>query len=1101
MSESHYALGLDIGIGSVGWAVLQNNLNGEPIRIWDLGVRIFDKAEQPKTGESLAAPRRDARSTRRRLRRHRHRLERIKYLLEQTNIMTCQEIKEFYERGGFTVTPYQLRAEALDRLLTKEEIVRVLIHLAQRRGYKSNSTAEAASNKEDGLVKAAIKENQDCMMKNGYRTVGEMMYRDQRFWQTNPDGTRYQQTRNKADDYRFTVDRISVVDEIHQIFAAQRRLGSAWMSETLEQVYLSIFESQRSFDEGPGGNSPFRGGVAEKVGSCTFETAEPRAAKATYTFEYFKLLQDLNHMRLTGKGLPSRPLDQSQRKLLIAAAMQSPSLNYGQIRKKLALDENTYFNDLSYGDRSQEEAEKKKWPQMQSYHKLRTALNKVSKNAIQTLSIQQLNEIGSILTLYKSDANRIDALRKANIPEMFDQELLPLSFSKFGNLSIKAMERLIPLLECGQRYDEACSSIYGDHRGRQSEGRKNRLSLSDIEEITNPVVRRAVSQTIKVVNAVVRTYGPPDVIRVELAREMSRSFDERRKMEKRQEENRAANERAKEQIAEYKGDHATGLDIVKFRLFKEQDGVCLYSGKNLDISRLFEPGYADVDHIIPYSRCFDDSYQNKVLVLASENRQKGNRIPYEYFGQDEDRWHSYEVRTENLIRSYRKRQKLLRKGLTDEESQGFIERNLKDTQYITRAVYHLLRDHMLFAESRYEKSPVQPVNGAVTSMLRGRWGIQKIREDGDLHHCLDAAVVASTSPGMIQQLTVYNRQRESLEKTPGVYVDVSTGELVERENCDTRRCPQFPQPWPHFRQELEARLDPVDPRHAIDLLKLNTYESNEEIRPVFVSRMPNHKVTGSAHDETIRSKKMGDGYTVTKTALADLKLNKFGEIEGYYNPQSDTLLYDALLTRLKEFGGDGKKAFAEPFYKPKRDGTPGPRVNKVKIFEKSTLNLLVREGVAANGNTVRIDVFQVPDDGYYFIPVYVADTKKAMLPSKAVVAHKPYDQWKEMSGQHFIFSLYPGDLIRIRSRKGIKLKLAKGGTGESEISRQDGLYYYRGGDISTGAISISTHDRRYESRGIGIKTLQSIEKYQVDVLGNYHKVNLPEKRIPFTKEG
>ena len=90
MSESHYALGLDIGIGSVGWAVLQNNLNGEPIRIWDLGVRIFDKAEQPKTGESLAAPRRDARSTRRRLRRHRHRLERIKYLLEQTNIMTCQ---------------------------------------------------------------------------------------------------------------------------------------------------------------------------------------------------------------------------------------------------------------------------------------------------------------------------------------------------------------------------------------------------------------------------------------------------------------------------------------------------------------------------------------------------------------------------------------------------------------------------------------------------------------------------------------------------------------------------------------------------------------------------------------------------------------------------------------------------------------------------------------------------------------------------------------------------------------------------------------------------------------------------------------------------
>ena len=124
------------------------------------------------------------------------------------------------------------------------------------------------------------------------------------------------------------------------------------------------------------------------------------------------------------------------------------------------------------------------------------------------------------------------------------------------------------------------------------------------------------------------------------------------------------------------------MDIVKFKLYQEQDGVCLYSGKNLDPSRLFEPGYADVDHIVPYSRCFDDSYQNKVLVLASENRQKGNRLPYEYFGYDEVRWHEYEVRVENLIRNYRKRQKLLKRQLSEEESAGFIDRNLKDTQSI-----------------------------------------------------------------------------------------------------------------------------------------------------------------------------------------------------------------------------------------------------------------------------------------------------------------------------------------------------------------------------------------------------------------------------------
>ena len=1100
MSDFHYALGLDIGIGSVGWAVLRNQPNGEPDRIQDLGVRIFDKAEQPKTGASLAAPRRDARSARRRLRRHRHRLERIRCLMEQHGIMSVSDIQAMYTAGGFKKSPYQLRVEALDRPLFQEELVRVLIHLAQRRGYKSNSMAEAAKDeKETGRVKTAIEENRACMEQHGYRTVGEMMLRDERFWQSNPDGTRCHQTRNKAEDYRFTVERSAIVDEAKQIFAAQRRLGADGVDDGMEAAYLSILESQRSFDEGPGGDSPFRGGIGEKVGFCTFEPEEHRAAKATYTFEYFKLLQDLNHMRLAGSGTAPQPLNAQQREILKAAALQSASLSYGQLRKKLALDDDVFFNGLSYGDKPREEAEKRKWPQMQSYHKMRTALDKAGKGTIRSLTEEQLNAIASILTQYKSDARRIEKLREAGIPELFDNALLPLSFSKYGNLSVKAMQRLIPLLEQGMRYDEACTQIYGDHRGLHPEQRKNRLSLNDMEEIANPVVRRAVSQTIKVVNAVVRTYGPPDVVRIELAREMSRSFEDRRKAEKRQEENRAANERAKEQIAEYKGDHATGLDIVKFKLYREQDGVCLYSGQNLDLSRLFEPGYVDVDHIIPYSRCFDDSYQNKVLVLASENRQKGNRLPYEYFGQDEARWHEYEVRVENLIRNYRKRQRLLKKRLTEDESAGFIDRNLKDTQYITRSIYNLLRDNLAFAESRYSKKPVQTVNGAVTSMLRSRWGVQKIREDGDLHHCMDAAVIAATSPGLVQRLTEYSKRREAFVKAPVGYFDPSTGELVEQSG-EPRRDP-FPKPWERFHQELEARLDPVDPRHQIDLLKLATYESDEEVKPVFVSRMPNHKVTGAAHAETIRSSKGGDGYTVTKTPLTSLKLDKSGEIDGYYNWSSDKLLYDALLAQLKEFGGDGARAFAEPFYKPKRDGTPGPRVDKVKICEKATTGLPVRDGIAANGSMVRIDVFYVEDEGYYFVPIYVADTKKKSLPNKAVVAYKAYSDWKEMVDESFLFSLYPGDLVRIQSRKGIKLNIAKGGTGEKEIVRQDGMYYYQGANIATGAIALATHDRRYLQSGLGLKTLQSIEKYQVDVLGNYYKVDLPEKRMNFSKEG
>lgn len=259
--------------------------------------------------------------------------------------------------------------------------------------------------------------------------------------------------------------------------------------------------------------------------------------------------------------------------------------------------------------------------------------------------------------------------------------------------------------------------------------------------------------------------------------------------------------------------------------------------------------------------------------------------------------------------------------------------------------------------------------------------------------------------------------------------------------------------------------------------------------------MPKHTVTGAAHEETIRGKT--ETGTVVKTALTSLKLDKNGEIEGYYNPQTDPRLYQALVERLRQFDGKGEKAFAEPFYKPKKDGTPGPRVDKVKIERKSSLSVSTGRGVADNGRMVRIDVFRVPDDGYYYVPIYVADTKKGILPSKAVVAGKSPEAWKQMKPEHFLFSLFKGDLIYVESKKEISLALAKEAVGEKTIQVKSGLFYFCGADISDGSIKIETHDRRYSKGSLGVKTLTLIEKCQVDVLGNVRKVKLPEKRLEF----
>ena len=1091
-----YTLGLDIGIASVGWAVLENNIDGEPIKIERLGVRIFDKAEHPKTGASLAEPRREARGQRRTIRRKRHRKDRIKQLIQQNGIMTRVEMSEMFEHSQFETSVYELRVQALERTLTKQEFVRVLIHLAQRRGYKSNSKSEEAKDKENGKVKSAISENKQCMEENGYRTIGEMLLNDDRFWECNPDGTKIFVPHNHLDDYRTTVERSMVEDEIRLIFSQQRALGVSYVTAEFEEAYLEIWGSQRNFDEGPGGKSPYGGNMIEKMlGHCTFEKDEPRAAKGSYSAEYFRLLQDVNHLRLVKNNGESSALTAEQKQIYIDLVMKSAAASYAQLRKKLELSNDISFNMLRYGSDEIGKVERKKLGHMKFYHEMRKALNTVQKDAISTVSWEQRDEIARILLCYKSDDKRKAQLEKLDIPREFIPALLTLSTSKTAHLSAKSLRKLIPYLEKGMTYAEACKEVYGEHKS--SITKKNKLSLFDIELINNPVVRRAVSQTIRVINAVVREYGAPEVVRVELAREMGKPYDVRTQITKKQEANAKKNEELRQQIKKIKGAEPTGQDIVKFKLFQDQNGVCLYSGQNLDITRLFEAGYVDVDHIIPYSISFDDSYTNKVLVRSPENRQKGNRIPADYFKSDPARWQRFETLVNTRVHNWKKKRNLLTQALSEEQKNGFKQRNLVDTQYIARVIYNLINDHLQFAETgKYDKKRrTQAVNGAITAHVRKRLGIQKIREDGDLHHAVDAAVVACVSPGMIQKVTQYTKHRECIRKTKEGYLDTETGELMTREAYDAKYSPRFPAPWERFRQELEARMSD-NPAEEIARLHLATYDSEEEIKPVFVSRKPERKTTGAAHEATIRSAKKPGG-SISKKPLTSLSLNKkTGEIEKYYAPESDRLLYEALKKRLEEFDGNAKEAFAKPFYKPKRDGTRGPLVKKVKLYEKKTITVPVNGGNADNGRMIRVDVFYMEDDGYYYVPIYITDVVKDELPNKAVVQKKLPEDWKEMDDRDFLFSMYPNDLIYVERKEVFELTAPKGSSLDPTISKTKGFFYYRSFDSNTGSFKIYTHDSSYSKKSLGGKTLSCLKKYTVDVLGNYSEVSLPEKRKP-----
>ncbi|MDD2497360.1 MAG: type II CRISPR RNA-guided endonuclease Cas9 [Desulfitobacteriaceae bacterium] len=1086
-----YRIGLDIGITSIGWAtIIINNESGELKRIDKLGVRIFDRAENPKDGSSLALARREARSMRRRLRRHRHRIQRAKLLFKKYNLIDVEKLEELYNSSKPLDDIYQIRVEALDRKLSDIEMARLLIHLLQRRGFKSNRKAESKE-KETGKLLNAVESNVALMKEKNYRTIGEMLFLDEKF---------KEHKRNKKEDYSNTVPRFLLKEEIEKIFIAQRCFGNPFANEEIEKQYLSIFESQRSFEEGPASESPYAGNQIEKMlGFCTFEENEKRAPKATYSFERFMLLTKVNNLRLRKTGQGTRNLSSEERRAIIDLAYKKDKITYIDLRKELSLSMDNSFVGLSYGRKAKDDVEKTKFIELKAYHAIRKALNNIEKNYIGRITIDQLDSIGYALTVYKNDAKITDFLKKLGIGEKEIKLLLPISFSKAGNLSIKAIKNILPYLEEGMDYDKACALAGYNFKGYGGGPKSKKLPHTDYDRITNPVVKRALSQSIKVINAIIDANGAPDGIHIELVREMSKNFMERKQVEKSIDENRVRNEKIKQRLINEIGIlNPTGNDIVKLKLFEEQDGFCLYSREKMDLHKVFfDTGYADIDHIIPYSISFDDSYNNKILVKGSENRQKGNQLPYEYLLGDKEKLNEFVSLVNTLKLSYLKKQNLLKMKLTEEEQIEFKERNLNDTRYITRELANHIRNNLIFDGEENDESKRQRVicvNGAVTSYMRKRWGLSKIREYGDIHHAVDAVVVSCIDNRIIHNVSKYHKNKELGYGKRGYLVDIVTGEIIDRSEYDSRNLVKmlykFPEPWFDFRKEVEARLM-NNPTEIIRGLGLKTYGQNEIVEPIFISRMARRKNKGLGHLETIRSPKLlEEGYTITKTDLKDIKL-KDGKIEGYYCPSSDRLLYEGLINRLIKFNGDAKKAFEEPFYKPTSSGTPGPLVKKVKILSPISLGVMTHDGngYAANGDMLRIDIFH-RNGKYYIIPIYAADTLKNELPNKAIVANKKYKDWEEIDDTYnFMFTLYPNDLIYFEHKTGVNIVRADS---TKELIKK-GFVYYKTTNISSGACTIIAHDNSFKIESLGIKTLLKLEKWQVDYLGRKNRIKM-EKR-------
>jgi CRISPR-associated endonuclease Csn1 len=478
-----YILGLDIGMASVGAALLAED------HILALHVRTFDKAETAKEGESLNKIRRDSRLTRRRIRRRAFRLLRLRRLLKREGLL----LSSAPDAPETIVSPWELRAEGLHRKLTPSEWAAVLYHIIKHRGFQSNRISEAASDEKAGQMLTGVTTNQKRMTEGGWRTVGEMAARDPAFANAK---------RNKDGEYNHTFARADLEDELAKLFEAQRDHGNPSASSAIQNAIHALLMARRPTLSGEN--------LLKMVGRCTFEPGEFRAPKASHTAERFVWLTRLNNLRISDQGA-TRGLNDDERQAILQLPFTQTKVTYKQIRAKADLPDTARFIGVDYWkkrkDGNELAAEDATLFEAKAFHGIRKSYEKTELKtewARDSVNPDRLDDLAYAQTVFKDDQEARHWMQNQGIEPAIIEGVLHLSFSDFVRLSIKALRKIIPFMEAGERYDEAVQSAgYTHHSQLPIAGKKNsRLPAIRKEEFSNPVVYRAINQARKLVNAI-----------------------------------------------------------------------------------------------------------------------------------------------------------------------------------------------------------------------------------------------------------------------------------------------------------------------------------------------------------------------------------------------------------------------------------------------------------------------------------------------------------------------------------------------------------------------------------------------------------------------
>ncbi|HUV62850.1 MAG TPA: type II CRISPR RNA-guided endonuclease Cas9 [Sedimentisphaerales bacterium] len=936
---SSYILGLKIGRNAVGWVLLQKSQ--EP-SIMDIGVRAFPEGVGRDTKgaeKSKNTTRREARGTRRVHGRRNFRRDQLVKTLRSRGLLPDddQELCELFKRE-----PYGLRARGLDEKLSLYEFGRALFHMNQRRGFKSSRKTGTVNRsnifaKEGGALQRRIREA-DC------RTLGEYLAN------TDPEKDRIR-------------GRCTLRSMYEREFDLLWDRQSHYYQEVLTEDLRTKIRDEIVFYQRP------RKPMDEFIGQCELEPGEKRCPRGDWYARRFRLLQNVNNLKIQNADGSEAKLTTEQRRVLLGALEQEKEIEFDKVREMLGLRQAQQFNLEKDGKvkslkgdffaaamRSSSVFGSERWDAMEEQKRIEIS------NAVLELDDEEL--VRKMINEYNLTDKQAKGVLKVSMRRRY------MSFSR------KAIQRLLPFMEQGASISGAIQQA-GYQKGiGEEENTFDKLPLPD--DLRNPIVNKALFEVRKVVNSIISEYGKPTGIVLEIARDMKESSQERQDSQYRMQENERRNEDARMKLIEDMNiPDPKRDDIIKYKLWKECRGRCPYTGKFISQTALFGTNpHFRIDHILPYSRSLDDSYMNKTLCCATESNAKSNKVPYEAYGHDEEEYEQIKQRIACL--PWPKRRKFLQKEIHQDEC---INRELNDNRYINREVVKYVRQLGV---------PVSGTRGRTTGELRHQWGLDSILDfageriknrDDHRHHAVDAAVVAV-------------REKEHLRRlAESKYSKVDSG---------------LPEPWPNYRNELA-----------------------EKVKHINVSHRVTRRARGQLHNETSygatgREDEKGQEIFVYRKKLEELTMAMVAKIV-------DPVVRNIVLKRLKEHGLEPEKdkgkqipknVWNEPLLMKSRENLRIP-IKKVRIEAIVNNREVLRDRsgepyrVVATQNNHHIEIFKYTDKfDKQGLPIHDSEPVSMFEAVRRKQSGQPIVNRNHGPNTKFICSLAINEMVLMKNKGG-----------------------------------------------------------------------------------